>query len=78
MSWIRLTGYRNGNESAVHCEKLKGAILDRVNDYTVIVFENKTMKVRETIDEIIEQFKEWYIKSIERSKSSLVFELRLI
>lgn len=53
MSWIRLTSHRNGYESAVRCEKLKDAILDRVDDYTVIVFDRRTMKVRETIDEII-------------------------
>lgn len=83
MSWIRLTGYRNGNESAVHCEKLKGAILDRVNDYTVIVFENKTMKVRETIDEIIEQFKdeqdsEWIKNTGKAPDGDLVIEAKLI
>jgi len=53
MSWIKLTGHRNGNESAVRCEKLKDAILDRVNDSTLIVFDHRTMKVRETINEII-------------------------
>jgi len=53
MSWIKLTGYQNGNEAMVHSEKLKEAVIDRINGCTSIVFDHKTMKVRETIDEII-------------------------